>query len=42
MSRPLEQRFLHEEVASGAMYDQAVDILRRWAEQLPNPVEPKY
>ncbi|MEV1288427.1 nucleoside deaminase [Micromonospora sp. NPDC049679] len=36
-----ERRSLREEVAEGALRDQAVDVLRKWADMLPSPVEPK-
>ncbi|MFG2105997.1 nucleoside deaminase [Micromonospora chersina] len=39
---PAESRSLREEVAGGALRDQAVDVLRKWADMLPSPVEPKF
>ncbi|MFG1949691.1 nucleoside deaminase [Micromonospora sp. NPDC048830] len=38
---PAERRSLREEVAEGALRDQAVDVLRKWADMLPSPVVPK-
>lgn len=42
MAHTPEARFLREEAADGEIRNRAVDILRRWADQLPVPVEPKY
>lgn len=37
-----ERRSVREEVADGPSRERAVDVLRQWAEQLPEPVQPKY
>ncbi|MEV1287780.1 nucleoside deaminase [Micromonospora sp. NPDC049679] len=42
VAQPVERRSLREEVAEGALRDQAVDVLRKWAGMLPSPVEPKF
>ena len=39
---PADRRSLREEVADGALRDQAVDVLRKWADMLPSSVEPKF
>ncbi|MEU8259177.1 hypothetical protein AB0C02_00935 [Micromonospora sp. NPDC048999] len=40
VAQPAERRSLREEVAEGALRDQAV--LHKWAGMLPSPVEPKF
>lgn len=42
LARPPEERALQEQAAGGAVSAQAVDVLRRWADQLPIAVQPKY
>ncbi|MET7970308.1 nucleoside deaminase [Micromonospora sp. NPDC005305] len=39
---PADRRSLREEVADAALRDQAVDVLRKWADMLPSSVEPKF
>ncbi|MET8837873.1 hypothetical protein ABZV78_28725 [Micromonospora sp. NPDC004540] len=42
VAQPAERRSLREEVAEGALRDQAVDVLRKLADMLSSPVEPKF
>lgn len=42
LTHPAERRSVREEVADGPSRECAVDVLRQWAEQLPEPVQPKY
>lgn len=42
LARPMHRRSLREDEASQSLRDQAADVLRAWAEQFPEPVEPKY
>ena len=42
LSRTTEQRSLREDAADAALRDQAADVLREWAELLPEPIVPKY
>lgn len=42
LTHPAERRSLREELADGPNRERAVDVLRQWAEQLPEPVQPKY
>jgi guanine deaminase len=37
-----EQRSLPEVSAGGTLRSQAADVLRRWADNYPEPVTPKY
>lgn len=41
MARPAENRFIREDAADGALRRQAAGVLRAWADQLPEPVQPK-
>ncbi len=41
-AQPIERRSLREETTDGVLRDQAVEVLRRWADMLPSPVEPKF
>jgi len=42
LTYPAERRSLRGEVAEGPNRERAVGVLRQWAEQLPEPVQPKY
>jgi guanine deaminase len=42
LARPTHQRSLREDEADEDLRSQAADVLRNWAEALPEPVEPKY
>lgn len=42
LTYPADRRSLREEVADGPRRERAADVLRQWAEQLPEPVQPKY
>ncbi|WP_260428570.1 nucleoside deaminase [Micromonospora globispora] len=42
VAQPAERQSLREEVAEGPLRDQAVDVLRKWADMLPSPVVPKF
>lgn len=42
LAHPVEQRMLREIAAGEDLRRQAVDVLRSWAERLPEPVVPKY
>ena len=42
LARPTHQRSLREDEADQTLRSQAADVLRTWAEQFPEPVEPKY
>jgi guanine deaminase len=42
LNHPVEGRSLREDVADESSRDRAVRVLRQWAEQLPEPVQPKY
>ena len=42
LTLPLERRSLIEHSADGALREDASKVLRDWADQLPNPVQPKY
>jgi tRNA(Arg) A34 adenosine deaminase TadA len=39
---PNERRQLQEDAATGSLHARAVDVLRKWAENLPISVQPKY
>lgn len=41
LTYPAERRALREDVAGGTLGSQAADVLRSWAEALPEPVVPK-
>jgi guanine deaminase len=41
LGRPADRRSMHEDTASRTIRSQAVDVLREWAELLPEPVTPK-
>jgi len=41
LTYPTERRFLQEQVADGPLREQAADVLREWADLLPEPVVPK-
>lgn len=41
LSQPPEHRSLREDAAAPELRDQAADVLRAWAKQLPEPVVPK-
>ncbi|MBY8873271.1 hypothetical protein K7640_15660 [Micromonospora sp. PLK6-60] len=41
-AQPIERRSLREETTGGVLRDQAVEVLRRRADKLPSPVEPKF
>jgi guanine deaminase len=42
LTQPAEQRSLREDHAEDDLRSQAIDVLREWADQLPEPVKPKY
>jgi guanine deaminase len=42
LAQPAEQRSLREDHAENDLYSRAIDVLREWADQLPEPVKPKY
>lgn len=42
LARPLEERSLNEQAATGPTQVRAVEILREWADRLPIEVEPKF
>jgi guanine deaminase len=42
MARPTHQRSLREDEAGEDLRNEAADVLRSWAQALPEPVEPKY
>ena len=42
MTRPLEARALREETADPALRAQAAAVLQAWADQLPEPIQPKF
>lgn len=42
LARPLEERSLNEQAATGPTQVRAVEILRAWADRLPIDVEPKF
>lgn len=42
LTQPAEQRSLREDHAEHDLRGQATDVLREWADQLPEPVKPKY
>jgi guanine deaminase len=42
LSQTTEQRSLREDAADRDLRDQARNVLRAWAEQLPEPAAPKY
>jgi tRNA(Arg) A34 adenosine deaminase TadA len=42
LARQREQRALLEEAADQPLREQAADVLKAWADQLPEPVQPKY
>lgn len=42
LARPLEERSLNEQAATGPTQVRAVEILREWADRLPIDVEPKF
>lgn len=42
LASPAGRRSLREEVAGGILHERAVDVLRQWADLLPNLVQPKY
>jgi guanine deaminase len=42
MTQPLEARALREETADPALRAQAAAVLQAWADQLPEPVQPKF
>lgn len=42
LAQPARQRSLREDTADESLRSQAADVLRAWAEQLPEPVKPKY
>jgi tRNA(Arg) A34 adenosine deaminase TadA len=42
LTRPREQRSLREDTADPLLREQATGVLRAWADQLPDPVKPKY
>lgn len=42
LSLPAENRFLRENAAEGTLRERATEVLQAWADQLPEPVEPKY
>jgi len=42
LTRPADQRSIREDEADPSLRSQAVDVLRTWAEEFPEPVEPKY
>lgn len=42
VAQPIERRSLREETTDGVLRHQAVEVLRKWADMLPSPVEPKY
>lgn len=42
LTRPTERRFLREDAADDRLREQAADMLRAWADQLPEPVKPKH
>ncbi|WP_231933596.1 hypothetical protein [Micromonospora coxensis] len=41
-AQPIERRSLREETTNGVLRDQAVEVLHKWADILPSPVEPKF
>ncbi|WP_433889663.1 nucleoside deaminase [Streptomyces sp. CA-111067] len=41
MTYPAERRSLREDVASGLLGEQAVEVLRSWSAALPEPIIPK-
>ena len=42
LARPSDQRSIREDEADQSLRSEAADVLRAWAEELPEPVEPKY
>jgi guanine deaminase len=42
LTHPADKRLIREDAAGGDLRDEAAAILRRWAQQLPSPVEPKF
>ncbi|MFG1915187.1 nucleoside deaminase [Micromonospora sp. NPDC048898] len=42
LTYPAPRRSIREEVIPGQMREQAVSVLRSWADKLPTPVDPKY
>ena len=42
LTQPAEQRSIREDYAEDDLRSQALGVLREWADQLPEPVEPKY
>lgn len=41
LTYPAERRSLQEDVAGGSLGERAADVLRSWADRLPEPVVPK-
>ncbi|MEC3994637.1 nucleoside deaminase [Actinacidiphila sp. DG2A-62] len=41
LAHPANQRAMREDVAEGALHEEAADVLREWAALLPEPVVPK-